>query len=122
VDSDGGRQRTAMYAGAVDHEKGCGPGGTVRSFDNKSSSRAAVPSEPLLREPYHNDEFAFLQSVADHDLKIPVTGAYTIAVWSYDEHFAPQTGRIGAGHGRNEELSARREFAHDLARNVIRPN
>src|SRR5256885_12490414 len=50
--------------------------------------------------------------------KIPVTGAYTIAVWSYDEHFAPQSGRIGAGHGRGEELAARREFANDLARNV----
>jgi 5-methyltetrahydropteroyltriglutamate--homocysteine methyltransferase len=119
---DGEQQRTEMYAWAVDHSDGFEPRGTVRSFDNKYYSKAAVVETPSLREPYHNDEFQFLQSVANHDLKIPVTGAYTLAVWSYDEHYGPQTGRIGAGHGRNEELAARRRFANDLAREVIRPN
>ena len=119
---DGEQQRTEMYNWAVAHSQGFEPRGTVRSFDNKYYSKAAVTTEPSLGEPYHNDEFKFLQSVANHDLKIPVTGAYTIAVWSYDEHYGPQTGRLGAGHGREEELAARREFAIDVARNVIRPN
>jgi 5-methyltetrahydropteroyltriglutamate--homocysteine methyltransferase len=119
---DGEQQRTEMYNWAVAHSNGFEPRGTVRSFDNKYYSKAAVTGEPSLREPYHNDEFKFLQSVANHDLKIPVTGAYTIAVWSYDERYAPQTGRLGVGHGRSEELTARRAFALDVARNVIRPN
>ena len=119
---DGEQQRTEMYNWAVAHSNGFEPRGTVRSFDNKYYSKAAVTGEPSLREPYHNDEFKFLQSVANHDLKIPVTGAYTIAVWSYDERYAPQTGRLGVGHGRSEELTARRGFALDVARNVIRPN
>ena len=50
-----------------------------------------------MREPYHNDEFSFLQSAAKHELKIPITGAYTLAVWSYDEHHLPKTGRLGGG-------------------------
>ena len=78
---DGEQQRTEMYAWAVDHSDGFAPRGTVRSFDNKYYSKSAVTDEPSLREPYHNNEFEFLQSVANHDLKIPVTGAYTIAVW-----------------------------------------
>src|SRR5205085_11486951 len=82
--------------------------------DTNDYAKPPVDAKPPRRERYHNDEFKFLQSVANHDLKIPVTGAYTIAVWSYDEHYGPQTGRIGAGHGRNEELTARRRFANDL--------
>jgi 5-methyltetrahydropteroyltriglutamate--homocysteine methyltransferase len=119
---DGEQQRTEMYAWAVAHADGFDPRGTVRSFDNKYYSKSAVTAEPSLREPYHNDEFQFLQSLANHDLKIPVTGAYTLAIWSYDEHYGPQTGRLGVGHSRDEELKARRGFANDLARNVIRPN
>jgi 5-methyltetrahydropteroyltriglutamate--homocysteine methyltransferase len=119
---DGEQQRTEMYAWAVAHSNGFEPRGTVRSFDNKYYSKAAVTDKPSLREPYHNAELQFLQSVANHDLKIPITGAYTLAVWSYDERYGPQTGRIGAGHGRGEELAARRAFALDLAREVIRPN
>ncbi|HEX6490144.1 MAG TPA: hypothetical protein VF002_02075 [Gaiellaceae bacterium] len=119
---DGEQRRTEMYNWAVAHSNGFEPRGTVRSFDNKYYAKSAVTAEPSLGEPYHNEEFTFLQSVANHDLKIPVTGAYTIAVWSYDEYYGPRSGRLGAGHGRSEELAARREFALDVARNVIRPN
>ena len=62
---DGEQQRTEMYAWAVDHSDGFEPRGTVRSFDNKYYSKSAVTAEPSLREPYHNDEFAFLQSVRE---------------------------------------------------------
>jgi len=119
---DGEQLRSEMYAWAVAHADGFEERGTVRSFDNKYYTKSAVVDSPSLREPYHNAEFEFLQSAAAHRLKIPVTGAYTLAVWSYDEHYGPQSGRIGAGHGRSEELTARRSFANDLARNMIRPN
>jgi 5-methyltetrahydropteroyltriglutamate--homocysteine methyltransferase len=118
---DGEQQRTEMYAWAIDHAGGFQPRGTVRSFDNKYYAKSAVVAQPSLREPYHNDEFRFLQSVAHADLKIPVTGAYTLAVWSYDEHYAAG-GRLGAGLGRSHDIRARREFALDIARNLIRPN
>jgi 5-methyltetrahydropteroyltriglutamate--homocysteine methyltransferase len=119
---DGEQQRTEMYAWAIDHANGFEPRGTVRSFDNKYYSKAAVTGTVSLKAPYHNDEFSFLQSVAKAELKIPITGAYTLAVWSYDERYGPQRGRLGASVGRTDEIKARREFALDLARDLIRPN
>jgi 5-methyltetrahydropteroyltriglutamate--homocysteine methyltransferase len=119
---DGEQQRTEMYAWAIEHANGFEQRGTVRSFDNKYYSKAAVTGPISLRAPYHNDEFSFLQSVAKAQLKIPITGAYTLAVWSYDELYGPQRGRLGGGASRSDEIKARREFALDLARDLIRPN
>jgi 5-methyltetrahydropteroyltriglutamate--homocysteine methyltransferase len=119
---DGEQQRTEMYAWSVAHANGFEPRGTVRSWDNKYWSKSAVTGPISLREPYHNAEFSFLKEHAQAKLKIPVTGAYTLAVWSYDEHYAPKSGRLGRGVGRRTEIDARREFTLDIARNLIRPN
>ena len=94
---DGEQQRSEMYGWAIAHSNGFEPRGTVRSFDNKYYSKSAATGPVSLAEPYHNDEFSFLQSAAKHDLKIPITGAYTLAVWSYDEHHLPKEGRLGGG-------------------------
>lgn len=119
---DGEQQRSEMYAWAVAHADGFEPRGTVRSFDNKYYSKSAVTGSISLREPYHNAELAFLQSVTQAKLKIPVTGAYTLAVWSYDEHYGAKERRLGAGVSRADEIGQRREFLLDIARNLIRPN
>jgi 5-methyltetrahydropteroyltriglutamate--homocysteine methyltransferase len=119
---DGEQQRSEMYAWAIAHSNGFEERGTIRSFDNKYYTKSAVVGPPSLREPYHNEELSFLQSVAEAKLKIPVTGAYTLAIWSYDEHYGPRDGRLGAGVGRKREIAARREFELDIARNIIRPN
>ena len=79
---DGEQLRSEMYAWAIEHSNGFEPRGTVRSFDNKYYSKSAAVGPVGLREPYHNEEFSFLQSVAKAELKIPITGAYTLAVWS----------------------------------------
>jgi 5-methyltetrahydropteroyltriglutamate--homocysteine methyltransferase len=119
---DGEQLRSEMYAWAVAHSEGFEERGIVRSFDNKYYTKSAVVEPPSLRAPYHDDEFAFLRGVAEHELKVPVTGPYTIAVWSYDEHYGSDGRAPGAHAPRGEQLSARRRFVLDLARNVIRPN
>jgi len=119
---DGEQQRTEMYAWSVAHANGFEPRGTVRSWDSKYWSKSAVTGPISLREPYHNAEFSFLKEHAQAKLKIPVTGAYTLAVWSYDEHYASRSGRLGHGVGRRTEIDARSEFTLDIARNLIRPN
>jgi 5-methyltetrahydropteroyltriglutamate--homocysteine methyltransferase len=119
---DGEQLRSEMYAWAIAHANGFEPRGTVRSFDNKYYSKSAAVGPVSLGEPYHNEEFSFLRSVAKARLKIPITGAYTLAVWSYDEHHTPKEGRLGAGYGRKQEIAARRELTLDIARNLIRPN
>ena len=119
---DGEQRRSEMYAWAIAHANGFEPRGTVRSFDNKYYSKSAAVGPVSLAEPYHNAEFESLQPLAKARLKIPITGAYTLAVWSYDEHHIPKSGRLGAGYGRKQEVEARRELTLDIARNLIRPN
>jgi 5-methyltetrahydropteroyltriglutamate--homocysteine methyltransferase len=119
---DGEQLRSEMYAWAVAHSEGFEERGIVRSFDNKYYTKSAVVEPPSLRAPYHDEEFAFLRGVAEHELKVPVTGPYTIAVWSYDEHYRSDGRAPGAHAPRAEQLAARRRFVLDLARDVIRPN
>jgi 5-methyltetrahydropteroyltriglutamate--homocysteine methyltransferase len=120
---DGEQQRSEMYAWAVAHTNGFDWRGSVRAFDNKYYSKAAVTGPISLQEPYHNDEFSFLNGVARSVLKVPITGAYTIADWTFDERYfkdqdltRPHAERRAARH------EARRKFIVDVARNMIRPN
>jgi 5-methyltetrahydropteroyltriglutamate--homocysteine methyltransferase len=106
---DGEQQRTEMYDWAVSHSNGFERRGSVRAFDNKYYSKEAVVGPISLRSPFHNAEFSYLASVAQAELKIPVTGAYTIADWSFDER-------------ARQRHAARRDFVLEVARNMIRPN
>jgi 5-methyltetrahydropteroyltriglutamate--homocysteine methyltransferase len=120
---DGEQQRTEMYDWAVAHTNGFERRGSVRAFDNKYYSKAAVVGPISLRAPFHNAEFSYLVSVADAELKIPVTGAYTIADWSFDERYDVDTDlRAPAGDRRRKQKAARRDFVLEVARNLIRPN
>ena len=120
---DGEQQRTEMYDWAVTHANGFERRGSVRAFDNKYYTKAAAVRPISLREPFHNAEYSYLASVAGAELKVPVTGAYTIADWSFDERDAIVNDlRKAAGERRRERKAARRQFVLDVARNLIRPN
>jgi 5-methyltetrahydropteroyltriglutamate--homocysteine methyltransferase len=120
---DGEQQRVEMYEWAVRHARGFEVRGTVRSFDNKYYAKAAVTGPVSLDAPYHNEEFAFLRSAAKAELKIPVTGAYTLADWSFDEHYSPDTDlTIAAAVRRARRHAGRRRLVLDVATDVIRPN
>jgi 5-methyltetrahydropteroyltriglutamate--homocysteine methyltransferase len=120
---DGEQQRSEMYAWAVEHANGFEFKGTVRSWDNKYYSKAAVVGPISLGTPYHNDEFEFLRGVAKARLKIPITGAYTLADWSYDEHYFTETDLLQPVTDRKaKRRKARGAFTIDLARQLIRPN
>ena len=120
---DGEQQRTEMYDWAVSHANGFERRGSVRAFDNKYYSKAAVVGAISLGSPFHNAEFSYLVSVAEAELKIPVTGAYTIADWSFDErNRAPENLLLPAAQRIRERKAARRDFVLEVARNLIRPN
>ena len=120
---DGEQQRSEMYAWAIAHASGFDWRGSVRAFDNKYYSKAAVTGPISLAEPYHNEEFDFLQSVANAELKVPITGAYTIADWSFDEYYLKVVDLGGSAPSRRARRhEARRSFILDVARNLIRPN
>jgi len=120
---DGEQQRTEMYDWAVSHSNGFERRGSVRAFDNKYYTKAAVVAPISLKAPFHNAEFSYLVSVAGAELKIPVTGAYTIADWSFDERYDLDTDlREPAADRRRKHKAARRDFVLEIARSLIRPN
>jgi len=57
-----------------------------------------------FRQNYHAEEFNFIKENSKLEIKVPVTGAYTLADWSYDEHY-----------------KSKDELVLALARNVVRP-
>lgn len=102
---DGEQDRAEMYQHAVARTNGFEPRGLVRAFDNRSYKKFAVVDEPSITKPWHSAEVERLRSLTTKQIKVPITGAYTLADWSYDEYF-----------------DDRRDLVLALARNVIRPN
>src|SRR5437879_2894616 len=113
---DGEQQRTEMYDWAVSHANGFARRGSVRAFDNKYYSKAAVVGPISLGSPFHNAEFSYLVSVAEAELKIPVTGAYTIADWSFDErNGSPENLLQPASERARQRHAARRDCVLEQA-------
>jgi 5-methyltetrahydropteroyltriglutamate--homocysteine methyltransferase len=117
---DGEQRRSEMYDHAVKHAKGFETRGTVRSWDNKYYTKAAVVEKPLVETVYDLEEYEFVRSHTNRRVKIPFTGAYTIMDWSYDEHYSRDGMLLGAPAERR--AGARHRFGIDAARDVVRPN
>lgn len=117
---DGEQRRSEMYDHAVKHARGFETRGTVRSWDNKYYTKAAVVEKPVVEDAYDIEEFEFVRRNSDVRVKVPVTGAYTIMDWSYDEHYSLGGNLLGAS--RAERTVARRRFGVEAARDVVRPN
>lgn len=118
---DGEQDRVEMYEHAVRNSNGFEFRGTVRAFDNKFYSKAAVVDAPSISKPWHTEELKRLQKLTNHDIKVPITGAYTIGAWSYDEKYGSNP-KLKFTDDQTDELRAREEFILDIARNLIRPN
>jgi 5-methyltetrahydropteroyltriglutamate--homocysteine methyltransferase len=115
---DGEARRIEMYEYPIRQMHGFQFVGHVRSFDNKYYLKAANTGEVRLKAPYHIEEFDFVRRHATAEPKLPVTGAYTLADWSYNEHYL---GRQAGWKGRKERREAQRELIHAIARNALRP-
>lgn len=120
---DGEQQRSEMYNWAVARANGLEARGSVRSFDNKYYTKAAVIGPVSLSKPFHDEEFSQVEQVAHAELKVPVIGAYTIAAWSFDEyHHREDDLRISAPRRREQRHQGRRRLSLELASQLIRPN
>ncbi len=115
---DGEARRIEMYEYPIRQMRGFRFQGHVRSFDNKYYLKAAVTDEIRLGRPYHLEEFDFVRRYAKAEPKLPITGPYTLADWSYNEHYLA---RQPGWKGRAARRAAQREFVVDLARRAIRP-
>jgi len=117
---DGEARRVEMYEHSVRRIAGFQFYGHVRSFDNKYYRKAAVVDRVRLMEPLHLDELRYVKSVARRPVKIPITGPYTLADWSFNEYYLKAVDP--AVHDfRSRTYMAKRAFTLDLAREVLQP-
>jgi 5-methyltetrahydropteroyltriglutamate--homocysteine methyltransferase len=115
---DGEARRIEMYEYPIRRMTGFRLEDHVRSFDSKYYRKATVVDRVGLERPLHVEEFDFVRRYARAEPKLPLTGPYTLADWSYDEYYlARQPGWKGPAARR----AARREFVLDLARRAVRP-
>ena len=115
---DGEARRVEMYEHPIRRMRGFEFLGHVRSFDSKYYRKAAATGPVELAEPYDLDEFAFVRAHTRSGVKVPVTGPYTLADWSYLDHYLA---REPGWHGPAARRSAQRAFVLDLATKAIRP-
>ncbi len=118
---DGEANRIEMYEHPVRNSDGFQFHGNVRSFDNKYYRKAACVGKVGFRKPYHLDEFLTVKQYARKGIKVPVTGPYTIAEWSFNEFYQK---RLTPAYTDLRKLKheAKREFVLDVAKEIIRPN
>lgn len=118
---DGEQQRVEMYEYPVRRIGGFAFRGHVRSFDDKYYRKASCVDRPSLESPYHTDEYRIIASFARREVKIPVTGAYTLVDWSFDEHYGGGVTPGARDVGRTSR-EARRRFLTDVAGDIVYPN
>ncbi|MDW8083760.1 MAG: hypothetical protein RMI49_00960 [Candidatus Caldarchaeum sp.] len=115
---DGEQRRVEMYEHPLQYVEGFEFRGVVRVWDNEFYRKAAIISRPRLLRPYHLDELQFNKRHARKPLKVPVTSAYTLADWSFDEYYVM---RASGRDFLEKSTAAKREFVLDLTEQVIRP-
>ncbi len=118
---DGEQHRIEMYEYPIKHIEGFKFYGHVRSFDNKYYRKASVFDKPKLKSFYHLEEYRTISSFASKPVKIPITGAYTLVDWSFDEYYLKDV-EIGTKEGLRKRKEARKEFVMDMAKHIIYPN
>lgn len=117
---DGEMHRWEMYHYPASNIKGFEFVGEVRVFDNRYFLKASVKGRPTYIKNYHLDELRFVLSQARKPVKIPITGPYTLADWSFNEYYISKWASIE----KDPQLiryNAKRELTLDLAKNVINP-
>jgi 5-methyltetrahydropteroyltriglutamate--homocysteine methyltransferase len=116
---DGEQDRPEMYQSLVENATGFEARGRLRAFDNKSYLAYAVVGPPGIDRPGYDEEFARARAETDRVVKVPITGPYTVADWSFDEFYRERLDRGGRGLA---EADAKRAFVLDVAERVVRPN
>ncbi|MFB6280394.1 MAG: methionine synthase, partial [Haloferacaceae archaeon] len=64
--------------------------GPVKVWGHNYFDKPSVVSSVAYDEPWLVDEFAFTSSVTDRPVKVPITGPYTLASWSFDEVYGSE--------------------------------
>ena len=86
--SDGEQSREDMVVYFAERLRGYEIGDWVRIFDNVYFRKPVVVGEIEFVEPMTVEDWEYATSVAQgHPVKVTITGPYTMADWSFDQHY-----------------------------------
>jgi len=116
---DGEQHRAEMYEYPIKNIEGFEFRGYVRSFDYKFFKKAACIGEIKLKNFYHEEEFKKIQTFTNKPIKIPITGAYTLVDWSFDEYFIKKINY--EKNTKLKKLYAKQNFLKEISDKIIHP-
>ena len=87
VVADGEMRRNEMVEYFADRIGGYEFNGPVKVWGHNYFDKPSVAGEVSYDEPWLVDEFEFTTGVTDRPVKVPITGPYTLASWSFNEHY-----------------------------------
>jgi 5-methyltetrahydropteroyltriglutamate--homocysteine methyltransferase len=93
---DGEMRRNEMVEHFAERIPGYEFNGPVKVWGHNYFDKPSVVDEVRYEEPWLVDEFEFTDGVASRPVKVPITGPYTLASWSFNEQY-----------GSDEELAYR---------------
>lgn len=79
--------RWEMYEHPITRLEGVIIHGPVRSFDNKYYNKGSVIGRLKRLSSFHKEEILFLKNTGKKNIKVPITGPYTLMDWSFNEYY-----------------------------------
>ena len=84
---DGEMRRNEMVEYFADRIPGYEFNGPVKVWGHNYFDKPSVADEVSYDEPWLVDEFEFTAGATTRPVKVPITGPYTLASWSFNEHY-----------------------------------
>jgi 5-methyltetrahydropteroyltriglutamate--homocysteine methyltransferase len=117
---DGEQWRSEMYEHVARSVRGFSFLGMVKSFDFRYYNKAVCVGKPRHVQDIYLEEFLFTRKNTDKIVKIPFTGPYTLACWTFNEYYEREQAKK-TGNLKQRKLEAKQAFLLDLVKNVVRP-
>ena len=84
---DGEMRRTEMVEYFAERITGYEFNGPVKVWGHNYFDKPSIVDELAYDEPWLVDEYAFTTGVTERPVKVPITGPYTLARWSFNEAY-----------------------------------
>ena len=117
---DGEILRREMYEYPVSRIAGFKFLGRIQSFDNRYYNVASVIDEIERLKPIYVQEFKLTKSVAKRELKVPITGPYTLADWTLNDYYL-QKYLAESISVKEAKRKARQELVLTITEKILRP-
>ncbi|MFB6163180.1 MAG: methionine synthase [Halococcoides sp.] len=90
VVTDGEMRRNEMVEFFADRIAGYEFNGRVKVWGHNYFDKPSVVDSVEYDQPWLREEYEFTAAVTDSPVKVPITGPYTLASWSFDEHYGSE--------------------------------